>query len=63
VETINKNSKDVLTISKDNIDEILNHIQKTTPKYHQSVVDLQRDYIDAWKTVINTAISLEKEYV
>jgi len=55
-------SKDLFGVSKKNIDRFFNEVEKSTPKYHQSVAKLQQDYIDAWKTVINSAISLEQEY-
>ncbi len=55
-------SNDIFGISKKNIDRFFNEVEKSSPKYHQSVAKLQQDYIDAWKTVINSAISLEQEY-
>jgi len=55
-------SKDLFGVSKKNIARFFDEIEKSTPKYHQSVAKLQQDYIDAWKTVINSAISLEQEY-
>ena len=55
-------SKDLFGVSKKNIDRFFNEVEKSAPKYHQSVAKLQQDYIDAWKTVINSAISLEQEY-
>ncbi len=54
--------KDLFGVSKKNIDRFFNEVEKSSPKYHQSVAKLQQDYIDAWKTVINSAISLEQEY-
>ena len=55
-------AKDIFGVSKKNIARFFNEIEKSAPKYHQSVAKLQQDYIDAWKTVINSAISLEQEY-
>ncbi len=55
-------SKDLFGVSKKNIDRFFNEVEKSSPKYHQTVAKLQQDYIDAWKTVINSAISLEHEY-
>ncbi len=57
-----KESKDLFGVSKKNIERFFNEVEKSTPKYHQSVSKLQQDYIAAWKTVINSAISLEQEY-
>ncbi len=55
-------SKDLFGVSKKNVERFFTEIEKSSPKYHQSVSKLQQDYIDAWKTVINSAISLEQEY-
>jgi len=54
--------KDIFTISKKNNARFFDATKKISPKYHQSIVKLQQDYVDAWKTVINSAISLELEY-
>ena len=54
--------KDIFTISKRNNAKLFDVTKKTNSKYHQSIVKLQQDYIDAWKKVINSAISLELEY-
>jgi len=58
----NQNTKDIFDVSKKNIERFFTEIEKSSPTYHQSVAKLQQDYIDAWKTVINSAISLEQEY-
>ncbi len=53
---------DIFGVSKKNIARFFDEIEKTSPKYQESVAKLQKDYIDAWKTVINSAITLEQEY-
>ena len=55
-------SKDVFSVCKKNVDKFFSEIEKSTPRYQQSVVKLQQDYLNAWKNVINSAISLEQEY-
>ncbi len=55
-------SKDIFGVSKKNVERFFNEIEKSSPKYQQSISKLQQDYIDAWKAVINSAISLEQEY-
>jgi len=55
-------SKDVFSVCKKNVDRFFQEIEKTTPRYQQSVAKLQQDYIDAWKNVISSAIALEEEY-
>lgn len=49
-------------MSKKNSERFFNQIKKTSPKYHQAMTNIQQDYVEAWKTVINSTISLEQEY-
>jgi len=55
-------SRDVFTVCKQNVEKFFSEVEKSTPRYQQSVAKLQRDYVEAWKTVINSAITLEQEY-
>ena len=38
-------------------------IDKSTPIYHQTGTDIQKNYLDAWKNVINSSIALQQEFV
>ena len=55
-------SKDVFTVCKQNVAKFFSEIKKSTPLYQQSLATLQQDYVEAWKNVINSAITLEQEY-
>jgi len=55
-------SKDIFSVCKKNVDKFFTEIEKSTPRYQQSVQKIQQDYLNAWKSVINSAISLEQEY-
>ena len=55
-------SRDVFTVCKQNVEKFFSEVEKSTPRYQQSVAKLQRDYVEAWKNVINSAITLEQEY-
>ncbi len=54
--------KDVFSVCKKNVDKFFSEIEKSTPTYQISAANLQQEYLDAWKSVINSAISLEQEY-
>jgi len=54
--------KDIFSVCKKNVDKFFTEIEKSTPTYQKSAAKLQQDYLDAWKSVINSAISLEQEY-
>ncbi len=55
-------SNAVFTVCKQNVAKFCDEVEKSTPRYQQSVAKLQRDYVEAWKNVINSAITLEQEY-
>jgi len=54
--------KDIFSVCKKNVDKFFSEIEKSTPRYQQSAQKLQEDYLNAWKSLINSAISLEQEY-
>lgn len=55
-------SKDIFSVCKKNVTKFFTEVEKSTPLYQQTVANLQKDYIEAWKNVINSAIALEEEY-
>ncbi len=55
-------SKDIFAECKQNVAKFFSEVEKSTPRYHQSVAKLQQDYVGGWKNVINSAITLEQEY-
>ena len=55
-------SKDIFSICTKNVQKFFEEIEKSTPKYHETAAELQKNYINAWKNVINSAIALEQEY-
>ena len=60
--TNQQETKDIFSICQNSVEKFFNDIEKTTPKYQDSAADLQKNYINAWKNVINSAIALEQEY-
>ena len=55
-------SKDIFTECKQNVSKFFSEVEKSSPRYQQSVAKLQENYVEAWKNVINSAITLEQEY-
>jgi hypothetical protein len=55
-------SKDIFSVCTKNIEKFFSEVEKSTPKYQESAAELQKNYITAWKNVINSAIALEQEY-
>lgn len=57
-----QDSKDIFSVCQKSVDKFFSEIEKSSPKYQESVQKLQETYIDAWKSIINSAITLEQQY-
>ena len=56
------NAKDVYAVYQQNVDKFLDAVKQSVPKYHQSVTNAQQEYVDACENVINSTITLQKEF-
>ncbi|MCH8324178.1 MAG: hypothetical protein IH813_03645 [Thaumarchaeota archaeon] len=56
------NTKDVYGVSQQNVDKYFNGIKQQVPRYHQSVTNVQQEYLDACENIINSSITLQKEF-
>ena len=62
-ETTQGNPKDVFSLYQDNVDKIFNGIKQSVPQYHQSITNVQQEYLQAFENVVDSTLSLQKEYV
>ena len=58
----NTNTKEVFSIYQQSIDKIFNGIRQSIPQYHQSTTNAQQEYLQAFENVINSTITLQKEF-
>ena len=56
------NAKDIFAVYQQNVDKFLDAVKQSVPKYHQSVTNAQQEYVDACENVINSTITLQKEF-
>jgi len=56
------NTKDVYGVSQQNVDKYFDGIKQQVPRYHQSVTNVQQEYLDACENIINSSITLQKEF-
>ncbi len=56
------NLKDIYGVCQQNVDKLFNGIKQQVPSYHQSVTNVQQEYLDACENVINSSIALQKEF-
>ncbi len=57
-----KSQDDIFAICKENTTKFFNEIEKSSPRYVQSAINLHQKNIEAWKNVINSTIEMEQEY-
>ena len=57
------NSKDVFSVYQDNVDKMFSGIKQSVPQYHQSVTNVQQEYLQAFENVVDSTITLQQEYV
>ena len=62
-ETTQTKSKDVFSVYQENVDKIFNGIKQSVPQYHQSITNVQQEYLQAYENVVDSTITLQKEYV
>ncbi len=62
-ETTQTKSKDIFSICQENVDKIFNGIKQSVPQYHQSITNVQQEYLQAYENVVDSTITIQKEYV
>lgn len=62
-ETTQGNSKDVFSVCQENVDKLFNGIRQSVPQYHQSITNVQQEYLQAYENVVDSVITLQKDYV
>ena len=62
-ETTQGNSKDVFSVYQENVDKLFNGIKQSVPQYHQSITNVQQEYLQVYENVVDSVITLQKDYV
>jgi len=62
-ETTTKNSKDVFSVYQQNVNKLFNGIKQSVPQYHQSITNVQQEYLQAYENIVDSTITLQREYV
>ena len=62
-ETTQTKSKDVFSVYQENVDKVFNGIKQSVPQYHQSITNVQQEYLQAYENVVDSTIAIQKEYV
>jgi len=54
--------KDIFALYIQNVDKFFNGIEKTIPSYHQSITDLQQEWLQAFENNIKSVVALQQEF-
>ncbi len=61
-ETTAKNPKDVFSVYQQNVDKLFNGFKQSVPQYHQSITNVQQEYLQAYENIVDSTITLQREY-
>ena len=54
--------KDFFAVYQQNVDKYFTGIKQSVPRYHQSITNVQQEYLDAVENVVNATITLQKDF-
>ena len=60
--TTTANPKDIFSVYQQNVDKIFSGIKQSVPQYHQSITNVQQEYLQAFENVVDSSITLQKEF-
>ena len=55
-------TKDVFSVYEENVDKLFSGIRHSVPQYHQSITNVQQEYLQAYESIVDSTIALQKEY-
>jgi len=55
-------TKDMFSVYQENVDKIFSGIRHSVPQYHQSITNVQQEYLHAYENIVDSTITLQKEY-
>jgi len=54
--------KDIYGVYQQNVDKLFYSIRQQVPRYHQSVTNVQQEYLQAVENIFNSSVALQKEF-
>ena len=54
--------KDIYGVYQQNVDKLFDSIRQQVPRYHQSVTNVQQEYLQAVENIFNSSVALQKEF-
>ncbi len=56
------NPKDAFSVYQQNVDKLFTSIKQSVPQYHQSITNVQQEYLQAFENIVDSSITLQKEF-
>ena len=56
------NTKDLFLVSQQNVNKLFENIRHSVPRYHQSITNVQQEFIQAYENVLTSTVTIQKEY-
>ncbi|NNL58180.1 MAG: hypothetical protein HKP31_01735 [Nitrosopumilus sp.] len=56
------NTKDIFSVCHENVEQLFNGIKQSVPQYHQSITNVQQEYLQAYENIVDSTITLQKQY-
>ena len=57
------NSKDIFSKCQENSNKMFDSVRKSVPQYHQSITNVQQEYLQAFENMVDSSIAIQKEFV
>ncbi len=54
--------KDAFSVYQQNVDKFFTSVKQSVPQYHQSITNVQQEYLQAYENIVDSSIALQKEY-
>lgn len=55
--------KDAFSVYQQNVDKLFSSIKQSVPQYHQSITNVQQEFLQAYENMVDSSITLQKELV
>jgi len=57
------NPKDAFSVYQQNVDKLFTTVKQSVPQYHQSITNVQQEFLQAYENMVDSSITLQKEFV
>jgi len=57
------NPKDAFSVYQQNVDKLFTSIKQSVPQYHQSITNVQQEFLQAYENMVDSSITLQKELI